>query len=400
MEKILISACLVGEHCRYDGLDKKSPYIDELNKYFDLVPFCSEVEGGLETPRSPSEIKNGRVYNKKGENLTKQYNLGAERALKLCKLLNIHICILKDKSPACGVYEIYDGTFSGKTKKGQGVTASLLSSLDFWVLSEDDIPMLLEKQKKKREIIEEKTAAIKAKESGEAVEGSEESQDKPYRSHHGDGDGYHKPYGERKSYGEGKSYPDRPYRRSFHKEGEEGSEDRPYKKSFHRDGDRPYRKSYGDKPYGERKAYGERKSYGDKPYRKSFHKDGENLEERPYRKPFRKEGQEGFKKSYGERKAYGDKPYGERKSYGPRKSYGDKPYGEKKPYGERKSYGDKKPYGDRKSYGDKKPYARSSYGDKKPYNKEGGFKKSYGGPKGGFKKSYGPKKTYKKDSDD
>lgn len=400
MEKILISACLVGEHCRYDGLDKKSPYIDELNKYFDLVPFCSEVEGGLETPRSPSEIKNGRVYNKKGENLTKQYNLGAERALKLCKLLNIHICILKDKSPACGVYEIYDGTFSGKTKKGQGVTASLLSSLDFWVLSEDDIPMLLEKQKKKREIIEEKTAAIKAKESGEAIEGSEESQDKPYRSHHGDGDGYHKPYGERKSYGEGKSYPDRPYRRSSHKDGEEGSEDRPYKKSFHRDGDRPYRKSYGDKPYGERKAYGERKSYGDKPYRKPFHKDGENLEERPYRKPFRKEGQEGFKKSYGERKAYGDKPYGERKSYGPRKSYGDKPYGEKKPYGERKSYGDKKPYGERKSYGDKKPYARSSYGDKKPYNKEGGFKKSYGGPKGGFKKSYGPKKAYKKDSDD
>ncbi len=400
MEKILISACLVGEHCRYDGLDKKSPYIDELNKYFDLVPFCSEVEGGLETPRSPCEIKNGRVYNKKGENLTKQYNLGAERALKLCKLLNIHICILKDKSPACGVYEIYDGTFSGKTKKGQGVTASLLSSLDFWVLSEDDIPMLLEKQKKKREIIEEKTAAIKAKESGEAIEGSEESQDKPYRSHHGDGDGYHKPYGERKSYGEGKSYPDRPYRRSFHKDGEEGSEDRPYKKSFHRDGDRPYRKSYGDKPYGERKAYGERKSYGDKPYRKPFHKDGENLEERPYRKPFRKEGQEGFKKSYGERKAYGDKPYGERKSYGPRKSYGDKPYGEKKPYGERKSYGDKKPYGERKSYGDKKPYARSSYGDKKPYNKEGGFKKSYGGPKGGFKKSYGPKKAYKKDSDD
>ena len=395
MEKILISACLVGEHCRYDGADKKSPYIDELNKYFDLVPFCSEVEGGLETPRSPGEIKNGRVYNKKGENVTKQYNLGAEKALKLCKLLNIHICILKDKSPACGVYEIYDGTFSGKTKKGQGITASLLSSLDFWVLSEDDIPMLLEKQKKKREIIEEKTASIKAKENGEAAEGSEEAKDKPYRSHYGDRDGYHKPYGEAKSYG------DRPYRRSFHKEGEEGSEDRPYKKSFHRDGERPYRKSYGDKPYGERKSFGERKSYGDKPYRKSFHKDGEATEERHYRKSFRKDGEGGFKKSYGERKSYGDKPYGKRSSYGPRKSYGDKPYGEKKPYGESKGYGDKKPYGDRKPYGEKKSYSeRKSYGGKKPYNKEGGFKRSYGGSKSGFKKSYGPKKDYKKDSDE
>ncbi len=391
MEKILISACLVGEHCRYDGADKKSPYIDELTKYFELVPFCSEVEGGLETPRSPSEIKSGRVYNKKGENVTKQYNLGAEKALRLCKLLNIHICILKDKSPACGVYEIYDGSFTGKTKKGQGVTASLLSSLDFWVLSEDDIPMLLEKQRKKREIIEEKTAAIKARENGEVSEEGEESgEEKPHRSHYGDRDGYHKPYGERKSYG------DRPYRKSFHKDGEEGSEDRPYKKSFHHDGDRPYRKSYGDKPYGERKSYGDRKPYGDKPYRKSFHKDSETGEERPYRKSFRKDGEGSFKKSYGERKSYGDKPYGERKSYGPKKSYGDKPYGEKKPYGDRKSYGDKKSYGDHKSYGDKKPYGRSSYGDKKPYSKEG----SYGGSKGGFKKSYGPKKTYKKDSDD
>ena len=394
MEKILISACLVGEHCRYDGTDKKSPYIEELNKYFDLVPFCSEVEGGLETPRSPSEIRSGRVYNKKGENVTKQYNLGAEKALKLCKLLSIHICILKDKSPACGVYEIYDGTFSGKTKKGQGVTASLLSGLDFWVLSEDDIPMLLEKQKKKREIVEEKTAAIKARENGEVTEESEEGSERSHYSHYGDRDGYHKPYGEKKSYGERKAYGDRPYRKPFHKDGESG-EERPYKKNFHRDGDRPYKKSYGDKPYGERKSFGDRKPYGDKPYRKPFHKDGENGEERPYRKPYRKDGEGGFKKTYGERKSYGD-----RKPYGDRKSYGSKPYGEKKSYAERKSYGDKKPYGDRKSYGDKKPYSRGSYGDKKPYNKEGGFKKSYGGSKGGFKKSYGPKKTYKKDSDE
>ncbi len=382
MEKILISACLVGEPCRYDGTDKKSPYVDELNQYFDLVPFCSEVEGGLATPRSPSEIKNGRVYNAKGENVTKQYNLGAERALKLCKLLGIHICVLKDKSPACGVYEIYDGSFSGKTKKGQGVTASLLSSLDFWVLSEDDIPMLLEKQKKKREIIEERTAAIKAQESGEATEGSEESSEKPYRPHYGDRDGYRKSYGDKKPYGERRSFGEKPYRKSFHKDGESDGERRPYKKSHHQDGERPYRKSYGDKSYGERKSFGGRKSYGEKPYRKTFHKDGESSEERPFRKAYNRDGERPYKKSYG------DKPYGERKSYGPRKSYGDKPYGERKPYGDRKSYGERKPCG------------RSPYGDRKPYSKEGGFKKSFGGSKGDFKKSYGPKKTYKKDSDD
>ncbi len=374
MDKILISACLLGEHCRYDGKEEKNPLIEELNKYFDLVPFCPEVEGGLPTPRIPSEIKSGRVYNKKGENVTKEFNLGAEKALQLCRFLNIHICILKDKSPSCGVYEIYDGTFTNKLKKGQGVTASLLSSVDYWVMSEDDIPSLIEKQKKRREIVEEKTANIKAQESGEQ---SEASYERPsYKGHYSSEDGersYRKPRFERKPYGEKRSYGDR-------------------------------------KPYGEKKAYGEKRSFGDKPFRKDYRRDGENSEERPYKKSFRKDGERPFKKSYGEHRSYGDKPYGEKRSYGDKKPYGEKrsygdrkPYGEKrsygdkKPYGERRTYGDKKPYGEKRSYGDKKPYGeKRSYGDKKPYGNSG-FKKSYGS---GFKKSYGAKKTYKKDSDE
>ena len=385
MDKILVSACLLGEHCRYDGKEEKNPLIEELNKYYDLVPFCPEVEGGLPTPRIPSEIKSGRVYNKKGENVTKQFNIGAEKALQLCRFLNIHICILKDKSPSCGVYEIYDGTFTNKLKKGQGVTASLLSSVDYWVMSEDDIPELIEKQKKKREIVEERTAAIKAKESGEAPSEEEEaSPERPYRSHYEKDDSgerrYSKPRGER-SYGEKRGYGER--------------------------------KSYGDrKSYGEHRSYGERKSFGDKPYRKDFHHDGENSSERPFKKSYHRDGERPFhkdfhhdgerpyKKSYGERKSYGDKPYGERKSYGDRKPYGEKrSYGDRKPYGDKKPYGDRKPYGERKSYGDRKPYGeKRSYGDKKPYG-NGGFKKSYGGSSG-YKKSYGAKKTYKKDADE
>ena len=372
MDKILISACLLGEHCRYDGKEEKNPLVDELNKYFDLVPFCPEVEGGLPTPRIPSEIKSGRVYNKKGENVTKQFNLGAEKALQLCRFLNIHICILKDKSPSCGVYEIYDGTFTNKLKKGQGVTAALLSSVDYWVMSEEDIPELIEKQKKRREIVEERTASIIAKENGEAPAEEAPSYERPpYRSHYrkdGEEGNYRKPrgerpygekrgYGDRKPYGDRKSYGDKPYRKSFHRD-EENPSDRPYKKSYHRDGDRPYKKDY--------------------------HHDGE----RPYKKSY------GDHKPYGERKSYGDKPYGERKPYGDRKPYGEKrPYSSKKPYGERKSYGEGKPYGDRKPYGEKR-----SYGDKKPYSK-GGFKKSYGGSSG-YKKPYSSKKSYKKETDD
>lgn len=366
MEKILISACLAGEPCRYDGSDKKSPYLEELNRYFDLVPFCSEVEGGLATPRSPSEIKNGRVYNEKGENLTKQYNIGAEKALKLCKLLGIHICILKDKSPACGVYEIYDGSFSNKTKKGKGVTASLLSSLDFWVLSEDDIPMLLEKQRKKREIIEERTASIKAEESLEKGEESEASSKKPFRSHYGDKESRDRRYIGKKPYREGGSYEAKDYRKPFHRGDEEGNENAPYKKGYSHNTKRPYRKSYGGKPYGDRK------SYGDKPYRKAFRKEGESDEKRPFKESYGDEGTRPYRKSHF------DKPYGERKNYAPRKSYGDKPYGEGKSRPERRTYGDKKPYGERRSYGGKKPYGKES----------------------GFKKSYPAKKAYKKDSDE
>ena len=143
MEKILISACLVGDKTRYDGKGNYHPLIKQLLEKYELVPFCSEVEGGLPTPREPSEIIKDRVINKKGKDVTNNYRAGAELALNICKYLDIKIAILKDGSPACGVYQIHDGSFSGRKIKGMGITASLLTAHGIKVYSEADIENLL-----------------------------------------------------------------------------------------------------------------------------------------------------------------------------------------------------------------------------------------------------------------
>lgn len=144
MEKILISACLVGDKTRYDGKSNYHPLIKELLQKYELIPFCSEVEGGLSIPRTPSEIQGEHVINKKGKDVTKNYLLGAEKALNICKYLDIKIAILKDGSPACGVHQIYDGNFSGHKIKGMGITASLLAKNGIKVISEDEIESLLD----------------------------------------------------------------------------------------------------------------------------------------------------------------------------------------------------------------------------------------------------------------
>lgn len=143
MEKILISACLVGDKVRYDGKGQYHPLIKELLEKYDLVPFCPEVEGGLPTPRIPSEIYKGRVINKEGKDVTKQFKEGAELALNICKYLQIKVAILKDQSPSCGSKEIHDGRFSGRLIKGKGITATILEQNGIKVYSENEIEELL-----------------------------------------------------------------------------------------------------------------------------------------------------------------------------------------------------------------------------------------------------------------
>ena len=100
MKKILISACLVGDKTKYDGKSNCTPKIKDLLEKYELVPFCPEVEGGLRIPRTPSERKDGKVISKGGKDVTRQFELGAQKALNICKYLGIEIAILKERSPS------------------------------------------------------------------------------------------------------------------------------------------------------------------------------------------------------------------------------------------------------------------------------------------------------------
>lgn len=136
-EKILISACLIGLNCKYDGGNNENSKLVELMKEKDLVPICPEQLGGLKTPRASAERKQEKVITKEGVDVTKEYQKGAEEVLKLAKKLNIKKVILKSRSPSCGIDEIYDGTFSHNLVKGDGVTAELLKKNGIEVISSD-----------------------------------------------------------------------------------------------------------------------------------------------------------------------------------------------------------------------------------------------------------------------
>ncbi|MCR4879809.1 MAG: DUF523 domain-containing protein [Bacilli bacterium] len=149
MEKILISACLVGDKCKYNGKSNYNPLIKELLEYYELVPFCPEVEGGLSTPRDPSEMKEGSVYSSKGKDVTHNFETGAELAYNICLYLGITTAILKDCSPSCGSTEIYDGSFKGRKIKGMGMTARYLSEKGVKIIPDTKIQEFLDKAKEK-----------------------------------------------------------------------------------------------------------------------------------------------------------------------------------------------------------------------------------------------------------
>ena len=138
MEKILISACLLGEKTRYDGRDNLVEGLMEFTKFYDVVPFCPEVEGGMSTPRIPSEIRNGTVISQEGEDVTRYFEHGARKALNICSFLGIRLAILKDGSPSCGTKQIHNGRFNGGKVNGMGVTAARLKEKGIKVLNEEE----------------------------------------------------------------------------------------------------------------------------------------------------------------------------------------------------------------------------------------------------------------------
>ncbi len=143
MEKILISACLLGINCKYNGGNNLNPLIEKLKKKYELVPICPEVMGGLSIPRDPSEIKEDRVISNKGVDVTSNYLSGAYQALQIVGLSNITKAILKDGSPSCGSTYIYDGTFTKNEISGMGITAKLLKENNIEIYNEKDIERLL-----------------------------------------------------------------------------------------------------------------------------------------------------------------------------------------------------------------------------------------------------------------
>ena len=137
MKKKLISACLLGVNCKYNG---KNNFSEALTKEptNQWVPICPEQLAGLPTPRAPMEIKNGRVYNNRGEDLTEVMEKGAEECLKIARLFNCREAVLKQRSPSCGYGAIYDGSFSGKVVPGMGIAAKKLASAGIQITTEED----------------------------------------------------------------------------------------------------------------------------------------------------------------------------------------------------------------------------------------------------------------------
>ena len=142
-EAILISACLLGVRCRYDGGSKPQEPILRLMEKYTLIPVCPEQLGGLPTPRDASERQGSRVVMRSGRDVTAAYARGAQQALALAQRFGCTAALLKQRSPSCGHGEIYDGTFTGTRVAGDGVTAELLGAHGIRIYGEDDIAALL-----------------------------------------------------------------------------------------------------------------------------------------------------------------------------------------------------------------------------------------------------------------
>ena len=143
---ILVSACLLGRSCRYDGRSKPCKAVIDLSKKHNLIPVCPEMDGGLCCPRTPCERVEDKVISKNGEDRTFEYNKGAEIALETAKKYGCKYAIMKAKSPACSSTEVYDGSFSGTLVKGDGVAAEHLKQSGIIVLTEDMTDLLPEEE--------------------------------------------------------------------------------------------------------------------------------------------------------------------------------------------------------------------------------------------------------------
>ncbi len=136
---IIVSACLAGLRCRYDGAAKPCQEVIRLVAEGKAIPVCPEQLGGLPTPRVPAEINGGKVINREGVDVSAEFSRGAEESLKLAKLVGAAAAILKARSPSCGSGETYDGSFTGTLVSGDGVFAALCKANGIEVKTEEEL---------------------------------------------------------------------------------------------------------------------------------------------------------------------------------------------------------------------------------------------------------------------
>jgi uncharacterized protein YbbK (DUF523 family) len=145
-KKILISACLLGKNCRYNGGHSQLPELEKID--VEWIPVCPEESGGLGTPRPSAEMQEnaetilngkGKIITNKGKNVTSEFIQGAEKSLQLGLGAEVKIAVLKSKSPSCGIGKIYDGSFTKSLKIGNGIFAHLCHENDIACISSDNI---------------------------------------------------------------------------------------------------------------------------------------------------------------------------------------------------------------------------------------------------------------------
>ena len=137
--KVMVSACLLGENCKYNGGNNLNPDLLRLLSGHTVIPVCPEVLGGLPVPRIPAEIVNGAVVNREGISVDDAFRRGAEKALELAAAERPDLVILQSRSPSCGTRQVYDGTFSGTLVRGKGVFAEMAVNAGFRVMDAEEV---------------------------------------------------------------------------------------------------------------------------------------------------------------------------------------------------------------------------------------------------------------------
>ena len=136
--KILVSACLLGENCKYNGGNNFAPAVVEFLKGREVLTICPEMMAGMGCPRTPIEIVDGVLMDRDGNNVDEAMRNAMEQAMEVIRKENIQCAILQSRSPTCGVNQVYDGTFSGKLISGSGIFAQALKEAGFQVLDAED----------------------------------------------------------------------------------------------------------------------------------------------------------------------------------------------------------------------------------------------------------------------